>query len=302
MSQPDGFGRPSADPGRPGFARPGEGATGDPASRPTASRATASFATPTEPEPPREPARWVPVTRERRRSRTPVVLVVVVLVLAGLLVGADRLGARIAEDRFAAALQTRLQTAEPPSVQIVRTPFLSQLAAGDVREIRVRTGAVPGTATQLPLDSLDLTLDDVRPSRDLSTARVGRLTGTAHLGYGALGAKLGQTVRYAGRDQSGHGRIAFDLTTTIFSETIRATVSGRLGFSAASQAVTMSDTQITVSGLAIPGGLAQRLVNGILEPVRLDDLPLGIRLAGLDVDPDGLVAGLSGTDLTVPTR
>ena len=63
-------------------------------------------------------------------------LLIVLMVLVGLAVVADRIALGVAEDRAASALQTSQDLTHKPDVTVEGFPFLTQLASGELRRGR----------------------------------------------------------------------------------------------------------------------------------------------------------------------
>ncbi|WP_091668055.1 LmeA family phospholipid-binding protein [Amycolatopsis marina] len=86
----------------------------------------------------RGPAR--PVKRKGRRTKK---IVIVLLVLAGLLVGADFALAAVAEHTVSQKAREQLGLTEDPSVTVHGFPFTTQALSGDYRHISVSATGVP---------------------------------------------------------------------------------------------------------------------------------------------------------------
>lgn len=73
----------------------------------------------------------------QHRRRWPMVVIIVVLLLAGVLVAADRIAVGVAEDRVATRLVDQRPFLGKPSVRIHGFPFLTQAVGGRYRDIEV---------------------------------------------------------------------------------------------------------------------------------------------------------------------
>lgn len=83
------------------------------------------------------PAYPAPAEPGPRRRRWPIVLVVIILVLAGLFVAADRIAVHQAEDRVATRLAGQNPFLGRPSVRVHGFPFLTQALRGVYSDIEV---------------------------------------------------------------------------------------------------------------------------------------------------------------------
>lgn len=140
--------------------------------------------------------------RPRRRGRKLLIgFVVLLLVLAGLVVIADRVAASVAERTIADEVRQQVARqhaqSSPPEVEVGGFPFLTQVVDGRYERITIRMrdvqGAVQGDAISLP--SLDVDARNVRASLD--TLRTGQgdvvaetVNGTATISYQSLAALL----------------------------------------------------------------------------------------------------------------
>ncbi|HEY0805537.1 MAG TPA: DUF2993 domain-containing protein, partial [Pseudonocardiaceae bacterium] len=75
------------------------------------------------------------------------ITVIVVVVLASLLVGADYGLAAAAEYQVSKKMRTNLNLANDPSVNIHGFPFITQALAGDYQDITVNATGVPAKNT-----------------------------------------------------------------------------------------------------------------------------------------------------------
>jgi hypothetical protein len=129
-----------------------------------------------------------------RGRKVGIALLVVLLILLGALVAADRLGANAAEnaiaDQAVKEMQARgITSPTEPHVNVGGFPFLTQVARGVYEEITIDVDQ-PRTS-QVKIDEMRLVATDVRAAaRDLLNGRgnvvADRLTGTATLNWEAV--------------------------------------------------------------------------------------------------------------------
>jgi hypothetical protein len=121
-------------------------------------------------------------------------LLVVVVVLAGLFVGADRIAANMAEKRIAdqAAVEMRnrnITSDSKPRADIAGFPFLTQVLGGTYRKVTVqvdrpRTGEVALDQFTLVANQVHAPLDAIRAGRGQITADT--VQGTATMNWDAV--------------------------------------------------------------------------------------------------------------------
>ena len=238
----------------------------------------------------------------KKRSRAPIVaLVVVVLLIAGLIIG-DRVGNHLAEQRVATSLQTELNTPDQPSVQIQSIPFLTQLASRHYGQVDIQAKDVPAAANGLALTTLNATLHDVRGDSGYKNLTIAQVDGTATFGYASLSKAIGQSVSYAGKGSSGRDQVKFTVSGAIFGQNVSATIVGAVQLDVAKQGISIADPAVTVAGVTIPQNTASQLIAQMVPPITVKDLPLGVKLQSIAVAGTGVTAKISGQNVTVTTR
>jgi hypothetical protein len=120
---------------------------------------------------------------------------IVVVVLAGLLVGADYGLAAAAEYQVSKKMRSDLNLANDPSVNIHGFPFITQALAGDYHDITVNATGVPAKNTLRDLE-VDADLHDVRVklsdllSGNVSQVRVDEVDGQVKVKASDIGRLL----------------------------------------------------------------------------------------------------------------
>src|SRR3954453_4745609 len=112
-------------------------------------------------------------------------LLVVVLLLLGLAVLADRVGVGIAEDKVGEQLAAKGGLAGTPDVEIAGFPFLTQAVAGTYDDVRIaltaeQLGQPEGTRADIALHGVHVPLSDA-VSGSLQEGPVARIHRQAHL-------------------------------------------------------------------------------------------------------------------------
>ena len=129
-----------------------------------------------------------------RTGRRGTTLLVIVLVLLGVLVAADRVAARVAEDRIAAQAAPKLANYHvtgggQPDVKIGGFPFLTQVLAGRYDKVTIDVAHPEVDGIQLGRFMLEATTVQVDNGALLNGTRratAGRVTGTATMGWDAV--------------------------------------------------------------------------------------------------------------------
>jgi hypothetical protein len=238
-------------------------------------------------------------TRPRGRRRSAVMPLVVVLLLLVLLGGGLYFGDRYAEQRAeretAVALQSELRTPNPPAVDVEGRPFLTQVAARSVGTVRVVADDIPaGGDGTLPIAHADLVLTDITSADWYDTMTVSHAEGTARIDYAALEAAAGAPLSYVG-----NGRLKIVNTASVLGRDVEAEITGRPQLDVEAQTITLTDPEITVAGVELPGFTADALLRALLKPIPVTGVPLGLRLSSIDPQDGGLFAGVVGDAILI---
>ena len=223
-----------------------------------------------------------------------VVLLVLILLGGGLYLG-DRYAEQRAERQAAARLQSQLGTPDRPTVDIEGRPFLTQVVARSVGRVRMVADDIPAAGDgTLPVAHADLVLTDITSADRYATMTVSHAEGSARIDYAALQAVAGAPLTYVG-----NGRLQIVNTTTVLGREVEAEITGRPQLDAEDQTITLTDPEITVAGVDLPGFTADALLRALLKPIPVTGIPLDLRLSSIDPQDDGLYAGVVGDGITL---
>ncbi|MCW3812971.1 DUF2993 domain-containing protein [Micromonospora sp. DR5-3] len=237
--------------------------------------------------------------RPRRRGRKVLIgFVVLLLVLAGLLVVADRAAAGVAER--AIADQVRQEVAKqdvqsaPPKVDVAGFPFLTQVVAGKYQHISIVltdvTGSVQGDAVSVP--RLDVDARNVRASLD--TLRSGQgdvvaesVDGRATISYDSLAKMLDRPGLTLGERD---GKLTVTAPADILG--VKLTVHGTADLTVAGGKVALRFNDLTAEGLPnlpMAKALLANYARSISINVPLPELPFQLAVRKVEPKPEGLV-------------
>jgi hypothetical protein len=228
------------------------------------------------------------------------ILLILVVILGGLFVIADRVAVNFAEDEVADRLRTTENLATTPDVSIKGFPFLTQVADGELDDVEVgiedyevATGTSGGT---IRIDDLKADMRGVAFSGDYSSATAATATGTATITYPELlkAAKSqpteiipGVTAKVAGLSDGGNGKIKVD---------IEITAGGAAQTYPVLSSVTVEGDTVKVHADSLPKlvvELAESRIRAITDfQQQIDQLPGDIKL-------DKVEAAKNGVDITV---
>jgi hypothetical protein len=211
-------------------------------------------------------------------------LLIGVAVLAVLLVAADRISVAVAENQISDRLTSAYGLPGKPGVSITGFPFLTQVAAGDYRQIDVSASQVPaGGAT---LHNLDVRLSGVHATvgqvlgNGSSMVTADRAAGSAMVGFGAVDRRLpgGFRLHPAGKNLSVSGKLAYHGAHIPVSATVALGVSD--------SGIRVTPVRVDVPGL--PGLPVSAYSSRLRIVVPLSTLPLHLHLTSVHVTPRGL--------------
>ena len=78
---------------------------------------------------------------------------------------------------------------------------------------------------------------------------------------------------------------------------MKAEITGRPELDAEAQTITLTDPEITVAGVDLPGFTADALLRALLKPIPVTGIPLDLRLTSIDPQDSGLYAGVVGDSI-----
>jgi hypothetical protein len=220
-------------------------------------------------------------------------LLVVVLLLLGLAVAADRFAVGLAQDKVATQLAEKGSLHGTPTVDIAGFPFLTQAVAGTFQDVRIsltaeELGQPAGTRADIDLHGVHVPLSSVL-SGSVTTVPVDTIDGTATLSYALLSAQLGgdATLR-----PEGDG-LRITKTVELLGQTIPLTATGT---------VTLEGNQLVIdvskaagAGVVLPGFLVSRASDLLDLRYDLPALPFGLQLTGVSPAADGVHLTLGAT-------
>jgi len=156
--------------------------------------------------------------------------VIVVLVIVGLLVIADRVALATAEHVVAGRIQTDQGLSERPDVTIHGFPFLTQALAGRYDQVTVHVRGLSNRT--VPIAKLTVNLHGVHVplgaviSQKLTRVPIDRATATVLLSYDDVNAYL--SGHHLSVSEGEDGQVKVTGTVTVAGNTVSASASGRV--------------------------------------------------------------------------
>ncbi|MFE2375054.1 DUF2993 domain-containing protein [Streptomyces sp. NPDC059398] len=226
-----------------------------------------------------------------RALRTLFILVVVV---GGLFVLADRIAVHVAENKAADRIRSSEGLSASPDVDIKGFPFLTQVLDKKLDRVDVTLKGVEANASgrHVRITEVRAELRDTKISSSFSSAVAARASGRAHISYEDLTKASDSGVRIA---YAGNGKVKVTGSVSVLGRTVSRSVTSTVTLLGANRIKVHADT---VPGEGIPGleGLVRQKTD--FESA-VGGLPDGLTLSELRATPDGVDIGVTGTNVAL---
>ncbi|WP_405871487.1 MULTISPECIES: DUF2993 domain-containing protein [unclassified Streptomyces] len=241
------------------------------------------------------------------------ILLIVVVILGGLFVIADRVAVYFAENEAADKVKTTENLASTPDVSIKGFPFLTQVASGELDDVEIGikdyeadTGTGSGTSgsggqSTIRIDDLKADMKGVKFSGDYSSATAATATGTATIAYDELlkAAKseptqiiTGVKAQVVGLSDGGNGKIKVD---------VKISAAGASQTYPVLSTVTVDGDKVKVHADNLPKlviELADSRIRSITDfQQSIDQLPGGVKLDSVQAAKDGVDITVKGSNV-----
>ncbi|AVH57958.1 MULTISPECIES: LmeA family phospholipid-binding protein [Streptomyces] len=237
-------------------------------------------------------------------------ILIVVVILGGLFVIADRVAVGFAEDEAADRIKSTEGLASTPDVSIEGFPFLTQVVGGELDDVKIgikdyeaSTGGANATADTIRIDDLNAEMHGVAFNSDYSSATASSATGTASISYAELlkAAKAeptqvaaGVTAQVIGLSDGGNGKIKVTVEATVLGTKLPQPVS-------VLSSVSVSGNTVKVHADTLPK-LGVELAEGRIRAItdfeqKIDELPGGIQLDKVEATQNGVDISVKGSDV-----
>jgi hypothetical protein len=233
----------------------------------------------------------------RRRVTTGLIVLVVLL---GLLVAADRIGAVLATNAAQRYLAQQAFFDDPPKVELAGFPFLTQAVEGHYDDITVRSAAielngVPAINLDAHLHGVHLSLSDALGG-SVHSLPVDSVDGSVTFAYAEV-AQLSQISGLALTESDGQLHVSANLTVPDLD--VSAAVSGSAAPRIVDGRLVLAVTGLSVAGLTLPAAVLSQLSALLAVPIPIPTLPYGLQVTSLTATPAGLVVDGRATKLVI---
>ncbi|MGA5565760.1 DUF2993 domain-containing protein [Streptomyces platensis] len=227
------------------------------------------------------------------------VLLVLVVILGGLFVAADRVAVGLAEDKAAEKIRASRGLDRTPTVAIKGFPFLTQVAGRSLQEVDADLGGIEARAQgrALRIDQLSAHFFDVGLTSDYTSIEsAASATGNARISYADLTKAAGGGVKISfGGQKNGRSQVKISPKIPVLSS---LDVTGSIS-------IVGGDTvRLRADGLpgmcrALPGCEAKVRAQTDHD-WKLDQLPGNLKLDKVVTMSEGLSISASGKNVKLP--
>ena len=224
---------------------------------------------------------------------------VVLVVLVGLLIAADRIGVRVADHAVARQVRSSLQLQEDPAVTIHGFPFLFQVARGRYNDVEVTIPTVDAEQlhnlrVHVRLTGLHAPLGAI-VNRSLKSVPVDGIAGTVSVSYADLASASGIAgLRIV---PASNGAVTVSGTINALGRQLPASAQARVAVSGRNLVVTAEHA--TVGGIALPKSALDVAAQRLTFTVSARNLPLGLRITSVQAGADALTVTAQAQDTTL---
>jgi len=223
-------------------------------------------------------------------------VLIVIVVLGGLFVAADRLAVSFAENKAAEQAQTSENLSSKPKVSIEGFPFLTQIALGKLNDVKISSsdmGASVGSQT-LTLDTFQAELHGVKFSNGFTEAVADTGDGNAFVTYASVNKAVpaGMTVTYGGTSSDGKALVKLSGSYDNADYTVTSELSVTDG-----QTISLHAVNLPTAYTAL--GLEDEMRQVVDLKIQLPSLPAGLKVTSVSTASDGISVAVSGKDVVL---
>ena len=225
-------------------------------------------------------------------------LLIVLVVLAALLVVADRVGVVVAQNRLAGQIQQQLDLDRQPDVSIRGIPFLTQAVRGTYRDIRVQlpdvdAGDVQNVAIDARLQGAHVSLSDALGG-NVDRIPVDQISGTLLIPYDELAQASGISGLKITRDGNS---LRLTGSVTVLGRSIDAEAVGRVEVT--DGRIAINAEQAKVAGIPVPKPVLDEAARLLSFRVQPRNLPLNLRITAVRIADSGLLVDAVSDDVVL---
>jgi len=225
-------------------------------------------------------------------------LLIVLVVLAALLVAADRVGVVVAQNRLASEIQQQLDLDAKPDVSIRGIPFLTQAIRGTYKDIRVQlpdvdAGDVQDLSVNARLQGAHVSLSDALGG-NVDRIPVDQISGTLLIPYDQLARASGISALTITREGDS---LRLTGSVQVLGRSIKAEAVGRVEVN--DGRIAINAEQAKVAGIPVPTAVLDEAARLLSFRVQPQNLPLNLRITAVHLTDTGLLVDAVSDDVVL---
>jgi DUF2993 family protein len=225
-------------------------------------------------------------------------LLIVLVVLAALLVAADRIGVVVAQNRMASEIQQQLDLDAKPDVSIRGIPFLTQAIRGTYKDIRmqlpdVNAGDVQDLSVNARLQGAHVSLSDALGG-NVDRIPVDQISGTLLIPYDQLARASGISGLTITREGDS---LRLTGSVQVLGRSIKAEAVGRVEVN--DGRIAINAEQAKVAGIPVPTAVLDEAARLLSFRVQPQNLPLNLRITAVHLTDTGLLVDAVSDDVVL---
>ena len=225
-------------------------------------------------------------------------LLIVLVVLAALLVAADRVGVVVAQNRLASEIQQQLELDAKPDVSIRGIPFLTQAIRGTYKDIRMQlpdvdAGDVQDLSVNARLQGAHVSLSDALGG-NVDRIPVDQISGTLLIPYDQLARASGISALTITREGDS---LRLTGSVQVLGRSIKAEAVGRVEVN--DGRIAINAEQAKVAGIPVPTAVLDEAARLLSFRVQPQNLPLNLRITAVHLTDTGLLVDAVSDDVVL---
>ena len=225
-------------------------------------------------------------------------LLIVLVVLAALLVAADRIGVVVAQNRLAGEVQQQLDLDAKPDVSIRGIPFLTQAIRGTYKDIRMQlpdvdAGDVQDLSVNARLQGAHVSLSDALGG-NVDRIPVDQISGTLLIPYDQLARASGISGLTITREGDS---LRLTGSVQVLGRPIKAEAVGRVEVN--DGRITINAERAKVAGIPVPTAVLDEAARLLSFRVQPQNLPLNLRITAVHLTDTGLLVDAVSDDVVL---
>ena len=225
-------------------------------------------------------------------------LLIVLVVLAALLVAADRVGVVVAQNRLASEIQQQLELDAKPDVSIRGIPFLTQAIRGTYKDIRMQlpdvdAGDVQDLSVNARLQGAHVSLSDALGG-NVDRIPVDQISGTLLIPYDQLARASGISGLTITREGDS---LRLTGSVQVLGRPVKAEAVGRVEVN--DGRIAINAEQAKVAGIPVPTAVLDEAARLLSFRVQPQNLPLNLRITAVHLTDTGLLVDAVSDDVVL---